>query len=202
MSETAKDKIIAAAITLFAEKGYEMTSVRDIVSLAGVNIASINYHFGSKEGLFQYLAEEFAHKKFFLVSSVLEEPQSLEEFKLRLSMFMGQFLAMALNEQESFFMMHKNIDTLSKMAPETFKQIFLKTYNQFLNFVETAQSLGFIRKNCDARIIVQILFGSLIEMVRGNELRKNLVSMDIADKEFVDSYISTTIDLLLNGLGV
>lgn len=36
---------------LFAEKGIDATSTRAIVSEAGVNLAAINYHFGSKEGL-------------------------------------------------------------------------------------------------------------------------------------------------------
>ncbi len=50
-----KTKILCAAERLFAEKGYHNTSLRDITSTAKVNIAAVNYHFGSKEKLFEEL---------------------------------------------------------------------------------------------------------------------------------------------------
>ncbi|MGC3963391.1 MAG: TetR family transcriptional regulator [Rhodocyclaceae bacterium] len=51
-SDTAA-RILDAAEKLFAEHGFDGTSMRLITSVAGVNLASVNYHFGSKEGLFQ-----------------------------------------------------------------------------------------------------------------------------------------------------
>ncbi|MEQ4616869.1 MAG: TetR/AcrR family transcriptional regulator [Corticimicrobacter sp.] len=47
------DAILQAAETLFARQGHEATSMRQITTLAGVNLAAVNYHFGSKEGLVQ-----------------------------------------------------------------------------------------------------------------------------------------------------
>jgi len=46
-----KTQILDAAERLFAEKGYEASSLRAITSEAGVNLAAINYHFRSKESL-------------------------------------------------------------------------------------------------------------------------------------------------------
>jgi AcrR family transcriptional regulator len=46
-----RDRILETAEVLFATKGYEGTSLRDITDRAGVNVAAVNYHFGSKEGL-------------------------------------------------------------------------------------------------------------------------------------------------------
>lgn len=48
-----KDKIILAAEKLFSEHGFEQTSLRQITSEADVNLASVNYHFGSKKSLIQ-----------------------------------------------------------------------------------------------------------------------------------------------------
>src|SRR3954465_5345491 len=52
-SETTREKIIKAAARAFAQYGYEGASVRRIVGTAAVNQAAINYHFGSKEGLYR-----------------------------------------------------------------------------------------------------------------------------------------------------
>ena len=50
--------LLEAAEKLFAEKGYDGTSVRDIAQEAGVNLAMISYYFGSKDGLLRVLFEQ------------------------------------------------------------------------------------------------------------------------------------------------
>lgn len=48
-----KERILDAAETLFMEHGYEATSLRSLTTAADVNLAAVNYHFGSKEELFE-----------------------------------------------------------------------------------------------------------------------------------------------------
>ena len=48
-----KERILDTAEGLFMVHGYEATSLRAITASAGVNLAAVNYHFGSKEELFQ-----------------------------------------------------------------------------------------------------------------------------------------------------
>ena len=55
-----KEIIISTAMKLFAQKGFEGTSVREIASGADVNPAMISYYFGSKEKLFENLVEDKA----------------------------------------------------------------------------------------------------------------------------------------------
>jgi AcrR family transcriptional regulator len=50
-AEGAKLRLVAAAEELFAGRGFEAVSVRDITKHANMNIASVNYHFGSRDGL-------------------------------------------------------------------------------------------------------------------------------------------------------
>lgn len=50
-----KERILEAAEELFAEKGFEGTSVRDIAQKAEINLAMISYYFGSKEKLLESL---------------------------------------------------------------------------------------------------------------------------------------------------
>src|SRR5215212_6074389 len=48
-----KLRILEAAEALFVEHGFEATSLRQLTAAASVNLAAVNYHFGSKEELFQ-----------------------------------------------------------------------------------------------------------------------------------------------------
>jgi AcrR family transcriptional regulator len=52
-----REHILNVAEELFAEKGFDGTSVRDIAQRAGVNLAMISYYFGSKEKLLESLIE-------------------------------------------------------------------------------------------------------------------------------------------------
>jgi AcrR family transcriptional regulator len=52
-----RELIISTAMKLFAQKGFEGTSVREIAAGANVNLAMISYYFGSKEKLFEKLVE-------------------------------------------------------------------------------------------------------------------------------------------------
>lgn len=53
----AREKIFQAGKVLFAEKGFEAVSVRDITGAAGVNNSMISYYFGGKEGLYEAIFE-------------------------------------------------------------------------------------------------------------------------------------------------
>jgi len=48
---SSKDRLLQGALTCIAQQGYAATSSRDIARAAGANVASINYHFGSKDAL-------------------------------------------------------------------------------------------------------------------------------------------------------
>src|SRR6476659_5634253 len=50
-------QIITSAEKLFANKGFDGTSVRDIAEEAGINVAMISYYFGSKEKLMEAIFE-------------------------------------------------------------------------------------------------------------------------------------------------
>lgn len=52
-------RILDAAEELFSERGFAETSLRNITTRAGVNLAAVNYHFGSKKALIQAVFARF-----------------------------------------------------------------------------------------------------------------------------------------------
>jgi TetR/AcrR family transcriptional regulator len=68
-----RENIIATAIPLFAAKGLNGVSVRELAAAAGVNLSMISYYFGGKEGLYTaVLTEQFA------ILGKLEEIEQME----------------------------------------------------------------------------------------------------------------------------
>ena len=50
---TTRERILSAALTCFSEKGYAATTTRVLAKAADVNVATLAYHFGGKEGLYR-----------------------------------------------------------------------------------------------------------------------------------------------------
>lgn len=54
-----KRSLLEAAEQLFADRGFEAVSVRDITQLAGANVAAVNYHFGSRDALIELVVTRY-----------------------------------------------------------------------------------------------------------------------------------------------
>jgi AcrR family transcriptional regulator len=74
-TENTRGSIIKAAVHLFAEKGFQGASVRDIVVKARVNQAAINYHFKGKDGLYLEVLKTALEK---LTEHAGSEPEKLK----------------------------------------------------------------------------------------------------------------------------
>ncbi len=59
---TTKNRILDAAEKLFADKGFNGTSLREITSQAEVNLAAVNYHFGSKKELIKAVMSRYMNE--------------------------------------------------------------------------------------------------------------------------------------------
>src|SRR3954452_20697161 len=53
MEEATRDRLLDAAERLFAEHGYQATTMRGLTAEAEANIAAVNYHFGCKQSLLE-----------------------------------------------------------------------------------------------------------------------------------------------------
>lgn len=76
MARNTKQRILDSADALFAEQGYTQTSLRQVTSRAGVNVAAVNYHFGNKRNLIQMLFKQYLD---VLMPAVTKALDSLEQ---------------------------------------------------------------------------------------------------------------------------
>ncbi len=74
-----KERILDAAEQLFSEKGFAETSMRDITGQANVNLASVNYHFGSKEELINEVFHRSLEPLIMALNSNLESMKASSE---------------------------------------------------------------------------------------------------------------------------
>jgi AcrR family transcriptional regulator len=113
--ETAKERLFLAAADLFAEKGYASTSVREIVTRAGVTKPVLYYYFDSKEGLFRAIIDWAAQLQQQVITEALGEPGPVLE---RLNGFLRRVYRGVYEYQSLFRMIHNLIFGPPQGTPE------------------------------------------------------------------------------------
>lgn len=98
---STKERILSAAETLFAQFGFAGTSLRQVTSRADVNLAAVNYHFGSKENLvnevFRRRMDEMSQARLDALATARE--RSPLELDAVLAAFIEPALALTLDRQ-------------------------------------------------------------------------------------------------------
>lgn len=92
-----RQRILETAMNLFALKGYDGTSIREIARIAEANVAAINYHFQSKENLRQVI-QDHIFDDFERKLSSLSGAGSSAEFSVKLFELLTAEQAMTLNQ--------------------------------------------------------------------------------------------------------
>jgi AcrR family transcriptional regulator len=87
--EQRKSELLTCAQELFFERGYENTTVNDVIEKAGVSKGAFYHYFESKEALLEALAERLAREGVERVADVLEDP-ALDALS-RLNSFLAKF---------------------------------------------------------------------------------------------------------------
>lgn len=75
----AKQRIFDAALSLFAQKGYDAVGIREIAKAAKVNISMINYYYDGKVGILKAIVNECYEKYYEAVGAIYDEKVSPED---------------------------------------------------------------------------------------------------------------------------
>jgi AcrR family transcriptional regulator len=97
-----RDRLLDSAEQLFAERGFDGTSIRDLAAAAGCNIASVNYHFGGKEKLYVEIWRHHLHllreTRIASIDKVLSESAGKPDLEDLLRSFAYSFIGPLVDE--------------------------------------------------------------------------------------------------------
>ena len=177
-----REHIISNALELFAEKGFEGCSIRDIATRAGVNVAMVNYYFGSKEKLFEAIVETKAgHMKELLEALVKDNAKTeLEKLDIIAESYVNRFFSqnkfhrvlyqeMLMLQRED---LHKHIATL-----------FSKNTNNIKNIIEQGIRKKIFRKK-DPVLLIASMIGTISQVL----FSRYLCNMMLGKPEDHDPY--------------
>jgi AcrR family transcriptional regulator len=107
-----RERIQSVALELFAEQGYEKTSLREIAERLGVTKAALYYHFKSKEDIVSSLVEDYFGQIDALIEWGRSQPGTAESRGAVLSRYFG----IVEEGSEVFRMLQQNQAALSSLA--------------------------------------------------------------------------------------
>ncbi len=138
-SASTKERILTAAEALFAQRGFDGASLRQLTAAAGVNLAAVNYHFGSKDKLveqvFRRRLDSLNADRLAALAKVAGQPQTrLEDV---LDAFIRPALTLSKDGSGSLFMrvlaraFAEHDDTLRQFLSENYGHVMRQFTAEF-----------------------------------------------------------------------
>lgn len=179
-----EENILFAAEKLFAEKGFNGTSTREIAAKANVNISMISYYFGSKEKLFERIFEFRMNESLSFTQEILESTDMNEWEKLNVVITRYIFRVKNLKtfylifQREQLTNQNENIMTIINNS----KLGFLTIYKQLL---QQGFEKKIFTKKPRLEFIHAIISGTIFTGINNVALYKNFAGNP---EKFEDNY--------------
>ena len=183
-SSDTHEALLAAAKHIFSVRGFDAATVKDLADEAGVNVSLISYHFGGKEGLYKACLEDFGRHRLQAAERMLKHAESAAEFELRLQLFADEFVESQLRDKEVCTIVHRDFDAGNAIALAVFKDIFIKIFDRFSEFLNAAKQIGFLRADVDVEASATLMFGGLVHLMRSDPVRRDITGQTIEDPVF------------------
>lgn len=177
-------QILEVAVNLFAEQGFDGTSVRDIAKAADVNIAMISYYFGSKEKLMEAIFARHSANVRFQLENLLhdKEMEPFEKMEKLIDTYLEKYFS-----QQCF---HK-IVVRSQMSNQSnsVKNILhdMKKQNQELikKLIHEGQRKGTFKKNIDVPLLMATMIGTANQVMTAQQFYRDVNNLQhLSDIEF------------------
>lgn len=193
--KSTKERILDSAVRLFAQRGYSACGMRDIVREAGVSIAMVNYHFGSKPALLEEIINRFSGEVFKLASHHLAGSENLE---IKLRRYIRAMIKLFREKPDSLRIM---ITELPLDLPE----IISSKAEHVNNLIGLARDLllSNLPSQSQKEIRLEIVGPALIGMLSFHFLVTPVMGKAFGirfDNEFYEGYADDLADLFLFGI--
>jgi AcrR family transcriptional regulator len=153
-------QIIRTAEALFAQKGYDGSSVRDIAEAAGVNIAMISYYFGSKEGLIKALFEERTADIALQMESLLRDTTRSPWEKVEV--LIDSYVERIANKvQFHKIMLYEQMLGNNTFLAELLNEVRVRNAEKIQSLLKEGQDRGDFRADIDVLLLMHTLFGTV-----------------------------------------
>lgn len=182
-------QILQVAETLFAEKGFDGTSVRDIAKAAKINIAMVSYYFGSKEKMLESLIIfRIADLKIQLESLYQQDISPLEKIDRLVELYVKR-----ISENRCIYkIIHFELSAKKReLNLKSFTEVKRNNLLSVEKIIKDGQDRGVFTKNVNVTLIPTTILGTFFHFQMNKEFYKEMFDLH-SDSDF-ETYINTEI---------
>ncbi|WP_245892156.1 TetR/AcrR family transcriptional regulator [Flavobacterium pallidum] len=193
--------ILQVAEQLFAEKGFDGTSVRDIVKVAKINIAMVSYYFGSKEKMLEALIISRISDLKIQLENLTKEPINPMQ---KLDKLIDLYIARMQKNRCIYQIVHFELSNKKREVNlKSFTEVKKKNFEFLREIINDGQEKGVFRNDVNIYLIPPTILGTYFHFRMNRPLYEELLGLD-TDEAFEDyikndlsAHIKQTIKALL-----
>ncbi len=183
-------QILQVTEKLFAEKGFDGTSIRDISKEAKINIAMVSYYFGSKEKLLESLILYRTANLKVQLENIYEEQLSPIE---KIDKYVDLYIQKINSNKELYQILHFEISSKKRaMDLKSFTEVKKGNLVTLTKIIEEGQSLNIFKKDIKIPLLTTTIIGTYIHFQNNKPFYVEILDLDTDEK--YNSYIK--IDLI------
>lgn len=194
-------EILKVAETLFAEEGFDGTSVRDIAKAANINIAMISYYFGSKEKLLEALIlKRAAALKLKMENLFQTELSPIEKVEKMIDLYFDTINC----NRNMYQILHFEIMTKKRtIDTQHFTEVKINNLKMLENVIHEGQQKRIFSPSVNIGLIPTLVIGTLMNFSMNRHFYEKLYGLtsDEAFESYINgplkSHIKSTIKALL-----
>lgn len=185
--------IIAAAIKVFSEKGYDAASMQDIADEAKVSRGPLYYRYKTKKDIYLAAMDAYAKQELGEQARILRQKKPGTE---RLSEYL-HFGSRFARKNSAIFPMDISTDPAMEDVNERIREIYSWSATMLRKFIESAIEAGEIKPGTDVDGLVNFLF-IIYDGLRYSHVKSGI----IPTPEQVEKTIDQITDLMIAGYGI
>jgi AcrR family transcriptional regulator len=193
-------QILQIAEKLFASKGYDGTSIRDISKEASVNIAMVSYYFGSKEKLLESLIIFRTRDLKIKLENLPSTPFSPLE---KISQFIDYYIEKLNGNQSMYKIMQFEISNQKRaMDFDSFNEIKMQNLKVLEKIISEGQELGIFKKNIHTILIIPTIIGTYMYFRMNQHFYATTLRLETEEKyeEYIQNELSNHIHQTIKSL--
>ncbi|CAM4246023.1 TetR/AcrR family transcriptional regulator [Flavobacterium terrigena] len=179
-------EILNISLKLFAEKGFDGTSIRDIAKAADINVAMISYYFGSKEKLLEAIViNRVSGFSMILENLQTEEISPVEKIKK----FVALYITRLFQNKDFYQIVHFEIVNQKRACDfSAFSEIKKKNLLLLENIIAEGQKANVFKSISNPHLIPAIIIGTFSQVYNNKKFYYELLNLK-NEKEF-ENYIA------------
>ncbi len=185
--QTVPQRLLNVARTLFAEKGFEGTSVQDVVVAAGVTKGAMYHYFSSKDDLLYEIYGRVLRMQMERLEKFVSQEGSVEE---RLHAAAADVVVTTIENLDSTTIFFRSLHQLSEEKQKEIRRERRRYHETFRAMVVEGQQSGVFRDDVSANLCVDFFFGSVHHLPMWWKPRGRLSGQEVG-RSFADLFIAS-----------